>query len=303
MFIWAGNPEVTEYLSYHSHRTIDDSKDIIRFWISKYENASTYNWAIEYKETVIGNIEVVEQKEYECHLGWQIDKPYWNMGIMTEAAKAVLDYLFSVGYESITSAHDAKNIGSGRVMQKIGMKKYCTIPNYVLDKDGRKFEKVCYKISRGEWLAIKTRKISIDEFEKCSNIWDMKSCPFTNQFKKELLSGNRETYILEINNQFIAEASFVSHHKEKGYTIPNKRIYLSRLIVKKEYRNIGIGTALLDYMVKKAREMGYEEISIGVDCGNDNAIHIYKNAGFEVFESAADQYGEYFKMIKTCKIG
>lgn len=153
MFIWAGNPDVTKYLSYHSHRTIDDSKDIISFWISKYKDASTYNWAIEYEGNVIGNIEVVEQKEYECGLGWQIDKPYWNRGIMTEAASAVLEYLFGIGYKYISSAHDAKNIGSGRVMQKIGMTKYQTIPNFIFDKDGRVIEKVCYKISKDEWLA------------------------------------------------------------------------------------------------------------------------------------------------------
>lgn len=154
MFVWASNPEVTKYLSYHSHRTIDDTKDILSLWISSYENVSTYNWAIEYQGKVIGNIAVVEQENAECHLGWQIDRPYWNMGIMTEAATAVLNYLFCVGYAYITSAHDAKNIGSGRVMQKIGMTKYCTIPNFVFDKDGRTIEKVCYKISKSEWLTM-----------------------------------------------------------------------------------------------------------------------------------------------------
>lgn len=153
MFVWASNPEVTKYLAYHSHRTIDDSMEIISLLISKYENLSTYNWAIEYNGTVIGNIDVVEQDEISCHLGWQIDKLYWNMGIMTEAATAVLEYLFAVGYKYISSAHDAKNIGSGRVMQKIGMTEYQTIPDFIFDKDGRVIEKVCYKISKEEWLA------------------------------------------------------------------------------------------------------------------------------------------------------
>ncbi len=297
MFVWASNPEVTKYLAYNSHKTIEDSKNIISFWISKYENADTYNWAIEYKGKVIGNIEVVEQKNAECHLGWQIDKQYWNKGIMTEAATAVLNYLFCVGYECISSAHDAENIGSGRVMQKIGMTKYQTIPDFVFDKDGRIIEKVCCKISKSEWLSMNTKQIDISEFEKCNNIWDIKNCPFTEQFKDELISGNRETYVLEINNQFIAEASLVFYHSENGCTIPNKRLYLSRLIVKKEYRNRGIGKAMLDYMIAKAKDLGYEEISIGVDNNNLSAIHIYENAGFKVFENAEDKYGKYYKML------
>ena len=82
---------------------------------------STYNWAIEFQGVVIGNIAVVTQDDeyFTCHLGWQIDKPYWNKGIMTEAAKAVIDYLFDqVHYDRIASGCDTRNIGSSRVMQK-----------------------------------------------------------------------------------------------------------------------------------------------------------------------------------------
>lgn len=55
---------------------------------------------------VIGNISIVamDHECFSCYLGWQIDVPYWNQEIMTEAAKAVVDYLFGiVGFDRITS--------------------------------------------------------------------------------------------------------------------------------------------------------------------------------------------------------
>lgn len=77
---------------------------------------------------------------------------------MTEAAKAVSEYLFNIGFEKITSAHDARNIGSGRVMQKIGMTKYDTIENYLLDRVDRIITKECYAITKTDWLKLKVEK-------------------------------------------------------------------------------------------------------------------------------------------------
>lgn len=154
MFIWAGNPKVVEYLSYCPHETIKTSFQITEAWVDSYKNVDTYNWAIEYEGKVIGNISVVDMDErcFECHLGWQIDILYWNKGITTEAAIAVLDYLFRVvGFDRISSAHDARNIASGRVMQKIGMTHEGTFRRYYYQKDGSIGDRECYAILKSEW--------------------------------------------------------------------------------------------------------------------------------------------------------
>lgn len=92
MFQWASDPDVVKYLSYAPHKTINETKAVLKSWIKNYSKTTTYNWAIEFQGVVIGNIAVVTQDDecFTCHLGWQIDKPYWNKGIMTEAANAVV---------------------------------------------------------------------------------------------------------------------------------------------------------------------------------------------------------------------
>ncbi len=112
------------------------------------------------------------------------------------------------------------------------------------------------------------KKLKIKDYNKCNNIWDMEKAPkMARKFYEELKSGKRITFIFVENNEFIGEGSLVFHNNDPDYTIPDKRIYLSRMIVKKEYRNRGIGGIIVDYLLSYAKELGYEEITLGVDLG------------------------------------
>lgn len=125
---WASNPEVTKYLTWPPHESVELTGMLLENWTKEYEKEDKYNWAIVIKETdeLIGNISVVEQKEYikEAQLGYCMGKAFWGQEFMPEAAKAVIDYLFfEVGFERIYAGHDIANPKSGRVMEKVGMKK------------------------------------------------------------------------------------------------------------------------------------------------------------------------------------
>lgn len=81
------------------------------------------------------------------------------------------------------------------------------------------------------------KKLNPLDYNKCNNIWEMKKQPkLANMFYKEIVNGNRITFVYVENNTFIGEGSLVFNHADPDYTIPNKRIYLSRLLEK----NIGI---------------------------------------------------------------
>lgn len=71
---------------------------------------------------------------------------------MTEAARAVIHFLFDrVGYDRLSSGHDTRNIGSGRVMQKEGMTLEGTLRRCCYQKDGSIGDKNIYAILRSEW--------------------------------------------------------------------------------------------------------------------------------------------------------
>lgn len=156
IFKWASNPKVNRYVSYQPHKELADSKKIAGLWADEAKKIDSYNWAIAYEGKVIGNIDVVRHDNlWEAVMGWQIDAPFWNMGIMTEAATAVFDFLFcEVGFHRISAGHDTHNPASGKVMEKLGMQKEGLFPQYYYKKGGRGTgDAQKYGILKEEWLA------------------------------------------------------------------------------------------------------------------------------------------------------
>lgn len=125
---WAGDPEVTRYLTWPTHDSVAVSQMVIDSWIADYEKEDTYLWMIVPKDTPdspIGSISVVEQNADigKAEIGYCIGRAWWHQGIMTEALGAVMDFLFDeVGMNRIEARHDPNNPHSGGVMKKCGMR-------------------------------------------------------------------------------------------------------------------------------------------------------------------------------------
>ena len=122
---WASDPEVTRYLTWQPHESVDASRNYLSDLTAKYDRGDFYDWAIELKGVgVIGSIGVVStcEETEEAELGYCIGKAHWGKGIMPEAVKAVIDFLFDeIHFRRITAKHDIENPNSGRVMAKAGM--------------------------------------------------------------------------------------------------------------------------------------------------------------------------------------
>lgn len=124
---WASDPEVTKFLSWPTYKSVADAYAILEIWIPQYSDNTFYQWAIELKELgeVMGSISVVNQDERVdmMEIGFCIGKSWWGQGIMTEACRAVIDFLFDeVGAQRIEAGHDPNNPASGAVQRKCGMK-------------------------------------------------------------------------------------------------------------------------------------------------------------------------------------
>ena len=121
---WASDPEVTKYLTWPAHSSVDVSRFILADWMKHYAEPDFYQWAIVLDGHAIGSIAVVSHNDRAevAHIGYCLGQKWWHMGIMSEALKAVMDFLFDeVGYQRIESRHDPRNPHSGGVMRKCGM--------------------------------------------------------------------------------------------------------------------------------------------------------------------------------------
>ena len=143
-------------------------------------------------------------------------------------------------------------------------------------------------------------RLKPEEFHKCGNIWNIeRHAGLAARFLAELRSGNRLTWVYERDGAFLGEISLVLEKDDPDYTIPGRRLYVSRLIVKPEERRRGVGRALVEYAVAGAADMGYTELSVGVDIDNYGALRLYWQEGFrELIFVGEDADGKYFKLLK-----
>ena len=119
---WASDPEVTKYLTWPPHQSIDVTKMIVEEWIKQEEDPKTIRFMITPKEKdeVIGAIDVVGYIDGVPEIGYCLSRKYWGRGYMTEACRALIKYLFDIGFTKIVIEADVDNIGSNRVIEKCG---------------------------------------------------------------------------------------------------------------------------------------------------------------------------------------
>lgn len=142
------------------------------------------------------------------------------------------------------------------------------------------------------------KQIGWDEYSNCIDIWNKQKFLSTeNYIKEQIKAGNREVFVLAAEDEYIAMCDLVYNNPEYE-TVSAKRLYLPRLVVKKGYRGEGYGKAIVQEVLSIAKEKGYPEIVLGVDCDNTVAINLYKKLGFTIYEEAEDEVGKFYKMIK-----
>jgi len=117
--------EVCKYVTWNEHGKVENTREYLKTFVFNYADTELYRWAIVLKETseVVGAIDAVkvDHENKLVEIGWVLAKRYWSQGLMTEAGKTIVAYLFDQGFEIIHAKFDARNIGSGKVMSKIGM--------------------------------------------------------------------------------------------------------------------------------------------------------------------------------------
>jgi ribosomal-protein-alanine N-acetyltransferase len=101
-------------------------------WISRHADSFTdgidVHFAVALKATneLVGCVVIfgISLPNSKAELGYWIGVDYWGHGYCTEACHAALDYAFRVrGFNKISARHVDINPTSGKVMQKLGMRR------------------------------------------------------------------------------------------------------------------------------------------------------------------------------------
>jgi len=149
---WASDPEVTRYLTWQPHKSVEETAEILQQWEAGYSKNEFYQWAIELNdiEQPIGSISVVSLNEdvQSAELGYCIGKSWWHQCYTTEAVEAVVRFLLAeVGAGRVWAQHDVANPNSGEVMKKAGMDYEGTLRQSLKDNQGIVDSAIYAKIS------------------------------------------------------------------------------------------------------------------------------------------------------------
>ena len=143
MFLPETSEETYAYIKKCETQWESENQTLFEFDILLKEQNNEYIGGISFK-LLLDNPEIVKKIGKHCaHMGWILDKNFWNKGFVTEAANLIVDFVKSLGVKMIFAQCDSENIGSWRVMEKIGMKRICD--------NGKRFNKSEPNIEKTEY--------------------------------------------------------------------------------------------------------------------------------------------------------
>jgi len=80
--------------------------------------------------------------------------------------------------------------------------------------------------------------------------------------------------VAEVEGRVIASSDI---NRQKGY---QKHVGVVGIVIKKGFRELGIGTAIMQALVEQAKKMGMEVLTLTAFVSNKRAIHVYEKVGF-----------------------
>ena len=112
-------------------------------------------FAIVFDGKVIGNICLnqrdEDRKNERVELAYSLSRQHWGKGLMTEAARAVMNLAFQTySFNRMFAYCDPRNVRSRRVLEKLGMKREGQLRSH-LKWNGEFRDQAYYGILRSEW--------------------------------------------------------------------------------------------------------------------------------------------------------
>lgn len=122
-YTYASKPEATRYLTWRTHRSVDDTRAFLRNAIASWNAGTDYSFSIRLKDThkFIGAFGVIHE-EGKIQFGYVLSPSYWGNGYATEACKSIMDVLLTFpSIFRIGTFVDIANTASINVLLKCGL--------------------------------------------------------------------------------------------------------------------------------------------------------------------------------------
>jgi ribosomal-protein-alanine N-acetyltransferase len=122
-----GDEEVTRYYDDATFLQISQANEQIEAWENGFLHRRCIRWGITHKEdgVLIGTCGYygIHPWHMRASIGYELGRPYWRLGLMTEALNAIIDLGFQeMNLNRVDALVMPDNIASIRLLEKIGFK-------------------------------------------------------------------------------------------------------------------------------------------------------------------------------------
>lgn len=157
LYEYARDPNVGPNAGWKPHADKGESLEIL---LSFIESTDTWAMMLRENEKVIGSISLMADTLYpkgndrSRMLGYAMSYQYWGRGLMTEAARRVLEFAFQeMGLDFVSCSHFPFNARSKRVIEKCGFHYQKSLKGSYINYRHEKLDEVCYVLTRADYFS------------------------------------------------------------------------------------------------------------------------------------------------------
>ena len=149
------DPKVTRFEPWGPY-TREETAQMLENILTQLEHGLCTEWAVERKEDakVLGLVHLnqVDFFHRSAEIGYWFSRKIWGKGYATEATRALTEYAIqTLRLDEVIAICHPQNLASLRVLEKIGMKRQKTLPQYIALR-GETSDCIQYHITRWDFM-------------------------------------------------------------------------------------------------------------------------------------------------------
>ncbi len=122
---YASDPEAVRYMPFGPN-TVEETREFIDRNLRRRREQPRTDYGLgiilQSEDRLIGACGMHDVTEIQASIGYILNRRYWGHGYATEAAEALVGYLFDeLGVHRVYASCDPENHASVRVLEKVGM--------------------------------------------------------------------------------------------------------------------------------------------------------------------------------------
>lgn len=160
LFVVASEPEVTRYITWETHRTLDDSRRFIQMVHDWYDRQEVLYWGVLRKSDLklIGTCGIFEwvPRDARAELSYTLGRPHWGQGFASEIVSVLVKFGFeTMQLNRLEGRCLLENSASAHVMEKARLTLDGVLRQQLYLKGAYRDLKV-YSLLRQDWLHLAT---------------------------------------------------------------------------------------------------------------------------------------------------